>query len=74
MYGGSHPTLFPEEALDHGGAHAVVKGDGDVTWARVIEDCANGTPEQIYEGGQVDAGKFRKARWDLIERDKYAWA
>ena len=74
VYGGSHPTLFPEEALDHGGAHAVVKGDGDVTWARVIEDCANGTPEQIYEGGQVDAGKFRKARWDLIERDKYAWA
>ena len=74
VYGGSHPTLFPEEALDHGGAHAVVKGDGDVTWARVIEDCANGTPDQTYEGGRVDAGKFRKARWDLIERDKYAWA
>ena len=74
VYGGSHPTLFPEEALEHGGAHAVVKGDGDVTWERVIEDCANGTPEQIYEGGRVDAGKFRKARWDLIERDNYAWA
>ncbi len=74
VYGGSHPTLFPEEALEHGGAHAVVKGDGDVTWGRVIEDCANGTPEQLYEGGRVDAGKFRKARWDLIDRDKYAWA
>ena len=74
VYGGSHPTLFPEEALEQGGAHAVVKGDGDVTWGRVIEDCANGTPEQIYEGGRVDAGKFRKARWDLVERDKYAWA
>ena len=74
VYGGSHPTLFPEEALEKGGAHAVVKGDGDVTWGQVIEDCVNGDPKPVYEGGRVDAGKFRKARWDLMERDKYAWA
>ena len=74
VYGGSHPTLFPEEALEKGGAHAVVKGDGDVTWGQVIEDCVNGAPKPVYEGGRVDAGKFRKARWDLMERDKYAWA
>ena len=74
VYGGSHPTLFPEEALEKGGANAVVKGDGDVTWGQVIEDCVNGDPKPVYEGGRVDAGKFRKARWDLMERDKYAWA
>ena len=74
VYGGSHPTLFPEEALEKGGAHAVVKGDGDVTWGQVIEDCVNGDPKPVYEGGRVDAGKFRKARWELMERDKYAWA
>ena len=74
VYGGSHPTLFPEEALEKGGAHAVVKGDGDVTWGQVIEDCVNGDPKPVYEGGRVDARKFRKARWDLMERDKYAWA
>ena len=74
VYGGSHPTLFPEEALEKGGAHAVVKGDGDVAWGQVIEDCVNGDPKPVYEGGRVDAGKFRKARWDLMERDKYAWA
>ncbi|MDP7573256.1 MAG: radical SAM protein, partial [Myxococcota bacterium] len=74
VYGGSHPTLFPEEAHERGGAHAVVKGDGDIAWGQAIEDCVNGTPERIYDGGQVDSGKFRKARWDLIQREKYAWA
>src|SRR5919197_3794618 len=29
VFGGIHATLFPEEALEHGGAHAVVQGDGD---------------------------------------------
>src|SRR6476661_7340343 len=28
VYGGIHATLFPQEAHVHGGAHAVVKGDG----------------------------------------------
>jgi radical SAM superfamily enzyme YgiQ (UPF0313 family) len=74
VYGGSHPTLFPEEALERGGAHAVVKGDGDVVWGQVIEDCVSGAPQQIYNGGRIDAGKFRKARWDLMKRESYAWA
>ncbi len=33
VYGGIHATLFPEEPREHGGAHAVVKGDGDIVWA-----------------------------------------
>jgi radical SAM superfamily enzyme YgiQ (UPF0313 family) len=32
VYGGIHATLFPEEALERGQAHAVVKGDGDMPW------------------------------------------
>ena len=74
VYGGSHPTLFPEEALERGGAHAVVKGDGDAVWGEAIQDCVNGTPKRIYDGGQISAGKFRKARWDLMSRESYAWA
>ena len=34
VYGGIHATLFPDEALERGEAHAVVKGDGDLAWAR----------------------------------------
>ena len=41
VYGGIHATLFPEEVLERGEGHAVVKGDGDLVWARVVEDeCA----------------------------------
>ena len=74
VYGGSHPTLFPEEAFEVGGAHAVVKGDGDIAWGQAIEDCVNGSPQRIYDGGRIAAGRFRKARWDLMKRESYAWA
>src|SRR4029453_1425864 len=43
-FGGIHATLYPEEAAALGGAHAVVKGDGDLVWARVIADCERGAP------------------------------
>src|SRR6478752_10400520 len=32
VYGGIHGTLFPEEVLEYGSAHSVVKGDGDLIW------------------------------------------
>ena len=32
IFGGIHPTLYPDEAHELGGAHAVVKGDGDLAW------------------------------------------
>jgi len=74
VYGGIHATLFPEEALDRGGAHAVVKGDGDVAWGRVVADCLAGKPERIYEGGRIEGTEFLAARWDLMQPEKYMWA
>src|SRR5882757_9770701 len=32
VYGGIHATLYPDEAMELGGANAVVNGDGDVVW------------------------------------------
>ena len=45
VYGGIHATLFPDEAHEHGAAHAVVKGDGDLVWPAVVRDCLAGTPQ-----------------------------
>ena len=45
MFGGIHATLYPDEAHELGGAHAVVKGDGDVVWPLVLNDAAHGTLE-----------------------------
>jgi radical SAM superfamily enzyme YgiQ (UPF0313 family) len=74
VYGGIHATLFPEEALEIGEAHAVVKGDGDIAWGNVVRDCIAGTPGRVYEGGRIEGSQFLAARWDLIKRDKYMWA
>jgi radical SAM superfamily enzyme YgiQ (UPF0313 family) len=73
VYGGIHATLYPDEALDLGGAHAVVKGDGDVVWAQVLDDAASGTLQRIYEAGQVDADRFAPARWELLPAGRYMW-
>src|SRR5205823_5884313 len=58
VFGGIHATLFPEEALNIGAAHSVVKGDGDVVWAQVLADCVDGPPASIYEGGRIEPGRF----------------
>jgi radical SAM superfamily enzyme YgiQ (UPF0313 family) len=47
VYGGIHATLFPEEPREHGAAHAVVKGDGDIVWAEVVRDCIAGRPASV---------------------------
>jgi len=74
VFGGIHPTLYAEESFERGGAHAVVKGDGDIIWSQVLRDCAAGAPERIYNGGKVEASEFKQARWDLLPPDSYMWA
>lgn len=74
VFGGIHATLYPEEAHQLGGAHAVVKGDGDVIWAGVLDDCSHGEPKDIYEAGRIEADTFKPARWELLPRNRYMWA
>lgn len=74
VFGGIHSTLFPEEVREHGQAHAIVTGDGDDVWPRVIADCLDGAPKETYEGGRVEADRFMPARWDLLPSDRYMMA
>ena len=74
VYGGIHATLYPDEALDLGLGHAVVKGDGDVAWGEAIDGCLNGRLGAVYDGGKIGADQFLRARWDLLPRDRYMWA
>jgi radical SAM superfamily enzyme YgiQ (UPF0313 family) len=74
VYGGIHATLYPDEALDLGGGHAVVKGDGDIAWGEAIDGCLNGDVNAVYEGGKIAPEHFLRARWDLLPPDRYMWA
>jgi radical SAM superfamily enzyme YgiQ (UPF0313 family) len=73
VFGGIHATLYPDEAHELGGAHAVVRGDGDAVWPLVIEHAVQGTLQRRYEGGRVDADRFVPARWDLLPPGRYMW-
>ena len=73
VFGGIHATLYPDEAQELGGAHAVVRGDGDQVWPVVIEDAVRGALQPRYEGGRVDADRFVAARWDLLPAGRYMW-
>ena len=74
VFGGIHATLFPDEVREHGGAHAIVTGDGDLVWPTVLDDCDQDNPQPLYAGGRVEGDSFYPARWDLLPKDRYMWA
>jgi radical SAM superfamily enzyme YgiQ (UPF0313 family) len=73
VFGGIHATLYPDEAFELGGAHTVVRGDGDVVWPLLIDHAVQGTLQRRYEGGRLDADRFVPARWDLLPPGRYMW-
>jgi radical SAM superfamily enzyme YgiQ (UPF0313 family) len=74
VVGGTHATLFPREALDSG-ADAVVTGDADLVWPRVVDDMRAGRLQRVYEGGRVASDAFVAApRWDLMRCGRYLMA
>ncbi len=70
IMGGIHPTIFSDEPLEMG-ADAVVTGNGDVVWSKVIKDALNRTLRRRYVGGRVPGEDLLKARWDLLDPTQY---
>ncbi len=66
IMGGIHPTIFPDEPLEMG-ADAVVTGNGDQVWSKVMNDALNHTLQRRYLGGRVAGDALLKARWDLLD-------
>lgn len=68
VLGGYHPTFLPEEALEH--AEAVVEGDAEGVWERLLEDFSMGRLQRRYKGDS--ARSLADVRVDRsIFRDKY---
>jgi radical SAM superfamily enzyme YgiQ (UPF0313 family) len=74
VYGGIHASLYPDEAHELGGAHAVVTGDGERAWPQVLGDCVTGVPRARYDGGRIEGDTFLPGRWDLLPSGRYMWA
>src|SRR5262245_42830795 len=70
VVGGIHATIFPDEPLEMG-ADAVVTGNGDVIWSRIVEDALNNDLKKLYAGGRIPGDAMEKARWALLAPRKY---
>ena len=77
VMGGYHPTMLPEEALQH--ADAVVTGDADGVWEQVLQDQAQGRLQRLYRSTnqhdlrdiRIDRRIFAHKRYAPVELVQY---
>jgi len=65
VMGGIHPTVLPDEALEH--ADAVVMGEAEGVWPKLVSDAASGKMQRLYRAVQMtDLKDLPKPRRDLF--------
>ncbi|HEV8672424.1 MAG TPA: radical SAM protein [Methylomirabilota bacterium] len=72
VLGGLHCTLLPEEATEH--ADAVVVGEGERLWPRLLGDWEAGGLARLYRNagvGDVDLAAVPPPRFDLLDPERY---
>lgn len=72
VLGGIHSSFFQEEALSH--ADAIVIGEAEQIWSRVIEDFRQNNLQQKYEAIEpADVNLQPLPRYDLLPVHNYAY-
>ena len=69
IMGGMHPTLIPEEALEH--ADSILINDAEGIWHQVLEDARRGRLRRIYRGEPHIPQPDTLTRRDLYKDGKY---
>ncbi|MFQ5818243.1 MAG: B12-binding domain-containing radical SAM protein, partial [Terriglobia bacterium] len=70
VLGGVHVTVCPEEAAPH--ADAVVVGEAEYLWPRLLEDYRKGKLEKLYRADRLyDMQGSPSPRRDLLKLDHY---
>jgi radical SAM superfamily enzyme YgiQ (UPF0313 family) len=70
VLGGIHPTVLPDEALEH--ADAVVVGEAEGLWPRLLSDAASGQMQRLYRAAKMtDLKGLPRPRRDLLPGFKY---
>ena len=68
VLGGIHVSLNPDEALKH--SHAIVTGEAELTWPRLMGDFRRGTLDRAYRAeGHADLDASPPPRRDLMRAD-----
>ncbi len=70
VIGGFHASSLPEEAAAH--ADAVVVGEAETAWPRLLRDLGEGRLGRVYRsGGPVDTAAIPEARRDFFRDRRY---
>jgi radical SAM superfamily enzyme YgiQ (UPF0313 family) len=70
VMGGAHASMLPDEALQH--VDAVVIGEAEEVWPKLIEDLRRGKMRQIYQGnGFVNSSNFPLPKRKLLNGKSY---
>ncbi len=70
VIGGPHATLMPDEVALH--ADAVVVGEGELIWPKILRDCEEGRLSGVYRSNELpDLRNMPAPRWDLIKGRVY---
>ncbi len=70
VMGGPHASVQSEEALEH--VDAVIMGEGEFVWPRILADLEKGELKSLYEGGiKNDLKGLPQPRRDLLNKRFY---
>lgn len=71
VLGGLHVTLVPDEAVLY--ADAIVVGEGEKLWPRVVADCERGTLRKVYRNDSFQDVTLGHVvpRYDLLDVSRY---
>ena len=71
VMGGIHVSMMPEEALRF--CDAVVIGEAEAIWPKVLEDFEAGTLQKQYKGSWTDLENLPLPRRDILKNPYYRW-
>jgi radical SAM superfamily enzyme YgiQ (UPF0313 family) len=71
ILGGLHVTAVPHEAAMH--ADAIVLGEGEPLWPRIVEDLLRGALDPVYDARPIkfDLANAPMPRYELLDVEKY---
>lgn len=69
VLGGFHPSCLPGESLEH--ADAVVIGQAEKLWERVVEDARRGRLQRIYRHDNRDVIEYARPDGSILEGKSY---
>jgi len=68
VMGGIHPSLLPDEALEH--ADAVVIGEAEGVWEKILDDIESGNLQERYHEPQPDLDRYIPKNFSTLSKKR----